>query len=777
MLHVSWKIQVPMVMLTICLLVVATMATLNIRADRDRLSVMGKTMAESGAGIKRLQQGIEDSAAESGKLSTQADQLGKDVAALKTLIDEESSAVSAERKAVIQQLAETGLQLIDRRLDLARFLADAAIKDGVVRTNAGGWLEQCLSDAQLDGHRASDETGAARDAVVNAIDALTASAASDTYLLVHPRSGKGGLVIGGNNEELFGREITSGLVTRALRDNRISRGLDIIGNRLIMGSAALMKSADGRDAGVFLAGYAFDGPALRLLAKDLGADLGIYRGADADWKRLGTTLVGAVMPDAVPVEISSTMNTELAHIGDLLRRDLRSGYARLRLPAEVVTGDRRLGGVWQGLLNADLQLVGALYICRDMTAAYARSLSLRARSEATGLRAQEVDVGRRQTVAALEKHQKSASEAVEATSSGQQAVERNIVQGDQEGRRALLIITITFALAFGIAISAGVYLRRVVIAPIQITAKGLMDAGSGNGDLRTRLHAQSKDEVGALATGFNTFVDKIASVVRDITGCAQGVGVASSNLATVSSCMTNEASTTADQAAIATHSSRAVSQQASTIAAGLVEMSSSVEEIARHAQEAAATASRAAAAVVQGTAVMQRLNETEQAIASIVSLIESIANKSNLLALNATIEAARAGEAGRGFAIVASEVKGLAKQTETATQNIKTKIADVRRASQESVTAMTTVASLVQTVSQLQISIASAVEEQSATTKELSSSITVVATGADGIAAAVAAVAAAAAKTKDAAVETQRVAQELSGLAHSLDATVGRFQC
>ncbi len=156
-------------------------------------------------------------------------------------------------------------------------------------------------------------------------------------------------------------------------------------------------------------------------------------------------------------------------------------------------------------------------------------------------------------------------------------------------------------------------------------------------------------------------------------------------------------------------------------------------------------------------------------------MITAIAEQTNLLALNATIEAARAGEAGKGFAVVANEVKELAKETATATEDIGQKIVAIQGDAQAAVGAIDEISTVIARISDIQNTIASAVEEQTATTNEITRHVTEAATGANEIAASITGVAQAAHDTSSGAASTQVSARDLAELADELNRSVMRF--
>jgi|GEM_PF-2369562 len=242
---------------------------------------------------------------------------------------------------------------------------------------------------------------------------------------------------------------------------------------------------------------------------------------------------------------------------------------------------------------------------------------------------------------------------------------------------------------------------------------------------------------------------------------AMDVGTAADQVASV-------AEETATQANVVAAAGEQVSSNVQTVATAVEELSSSVREIAQSSSEASEVASRAVVTAQDTNGKVEALGTSSAEIGQVIEVITSIAEQTNLLALNATIEAARAGEAGKGFAVVANEVKELAKQTATATEEISTKIAAIQGDSGEAVAAIGEISEVIERIADMQTTIASAVEEQTATTNEIARSVNEAAAGSSQIAENITSVATAAQSTAEGAARIRGSAQGLSRIAATL---------
>ncbi|UUY07663.1 methyl-accepting chemotaxis protein [Pseudomonas sp. J452] len=325
---------------------------------------------------------------------------------------------------------------------------------------------------------------------------------------------------------------------------------------------------------------------------------------------------------------------------------------------------------------------------------------------------------------------------------------------DQLDQQRTRDTAVALALAL-IAILLGVLLMwltaRGVTRPILDVAAMLQNIASGEGDLTRRLEYAKADELGTLAGWFNRFLDKLQPVIADVKRSVQ------------------DARSTADQsAAIASQTSAGMQQQfreVDQVATASQEMSATAHDMANNAAQAADAARGADAATREGLAVIDRttlsieqlaaelnaamqevegLASSSEKIGSVLEVIRAIAEQTNLLALNAAIEAARAGEAGRGFAVVADEVRNLAKRTQDSVEEIRQVIEGLQSGTREvvstmhsshkqaqgsveqveqAVTALRSIGEAVSVINDMNLQIASAAEEQSAVAEEVNRNV------------------------------------------------------
>ena len=333
-------------------------------------------------------------------------------------------------------------------------------------------------------------------------------------------------------------------------------------------------------------------------------------------------------------------------------------------------------------------------------------------------------------------------------------------------------------------------------ARMQELAEGRLDGeipGAGRGDeigamaatvqifkdnaLRIRGLEQAESEVQARAAAERrAAMENIASdFERSVTGIVRSVATAAAGMQTTAQSMTATASDASARAATVGAASQSSSDNVGTVAAAAEELSSSVTEISRQVVRSSEIASKAVGDAERTNATVGALSTGAEKIGEVVKLIHSIAAQTNLLALNATIEAARAGDSGRGFAVVASEVKALANQTAKATEEISAQVAAMQASTSEAVASIGGITETIAQMSEITVSISSAVEQQGGATREIARNIQSVAAGSSEISANIGGVTTAAAATGKAASEVLSNARELDNQSGMLRSAVDEF--
>jgi methyl-accepting chemotaxis protein len=328
----------------------------------------------------------------------------------------------------------------------------------------------------------------------------------------------------------------------------------------------------------------------------------------------------------------------------------------------------------------------------------------------------------------------------------------------------------------GVAVVVGVIVLALAVSLRRNVAKvhAALDA-MAHGDLTYVVDVDSHDEIGQMAASLGSAQASLRTTLAGVAETAQTVAAAAEEMAAASAQVLSGSQETSTQAGVVAAAAEQVSRNVQAVAAGAEQMGASIREIAQNATEAAKVASAATGVASAANDTVSRLGASSAEIGNVVKLITSIAEQTNLLALNATIEAARAGEAGKGFAVVAGEVKELASETARATGDIARRVEAIQQDTTNAVSAIGEIGSIIASINDYQLTIASAVEEQTATTNEMSRGVAEAATGSGDIAVNITGVASAASTSSDVMTNVSDSVNDLARMSADLRSRVAAF--
>jgi methyl-accepting chemotaxis protein len=332
-----------------------------------------------------------------------------------------------------------------------------------------------------------------------------------------------------------------------------------------------------------------------------------------------------------------------------------------------------------------------------------------------------------------------------------QRASQRALADEQFGLYVTIIVAIVAAI---IMLVLGILIARSVIRPVSEATNTLQSLTDG--DLGVdRIETFFNDEIGVMNDALDHLREQLKETKRiraieeagrqkraqnqeelnqlvgifgaSIGGIFERVSTSSEQMASQSANVHQDASNTVSMSAELLQQTDQTSKNAQQLSAATEEMVASIQEIARQSKLSSDIANKALEEAEQSASQVKELTTAADQIGAVVGLITDIAEQTNLLALNATIEAARAGEAGKGFAVVASEVKNLANQTSSATSEISSQIEGIQSATQNSVDAIQSISDIIGQLSEYSTAIAYAISEQESTTSEMSQNVSAVA--------------------------------------------------
>jgi methyl-accepting chemotaxis protein len=341
-----------------------------------------------------------------------------------------------------------------------------------------------------------------------------------------------------------------------------------------------------------------------------------------------------------------------------------------------------------------------------------------------------------------------------------------------ESSRTTSIITLVVGLLLALVLGFRVA-RKIVQSLTKVT---YVCDGLAEGDLTRHTGLETRDEPGRMGRSLDSAMTRLRNTVATIEASATSLAGASEQMTGTATHIAASAQQTSAQALAVSAAAEQVSRSVETVSSGSEEMGASIREISQNAAEAARVAAEAVTVTATTSTTMNKLGESSAEIGNVIKTITAIAEQTNLLALNATIEAARAGEMGKGFAVVASEVKDLAQETARATDDISRRVEAIQADTSGAVAAIEEISIVIERISEFQTTIASAVEQQTATTAEMNRSVSEAAGGTGEIAQNITGVAEAARMTSQGVAETQQATAELARMSTELSSLVATFR-
>lgn len=475
-----------------------------------------------------LNRNLRETAKNSSEMGNMAVQLGNEFKGVQHLINDSDIFFRKQRRENILAVSAMALQLLERRIESAKFLADAAVKSTDVRKSVAGFYIASAEEAGLDVLEKIGSISPYEDQGIfnDFVGSLVSSANANFYVVLGLSGDYRAKGIYSNEEILFDADFSnSHLFKSAMLENRLTKGLDHIGDMLFIGSAGFLKTVYARDIGMLVCGYWIDQSMLRFLSEDLKASLVLFM-ANGQGAAKYSTLVDmdndVVSDITLPVGLLNEFNEKLSLLHSKAESagtivDGRHAQKDLIVVKEIEVGRLNYVMAYQGLLSDDGILLGVLGIARDITGVIARQGEIIQKAELAVSKVNEIESSRLIIAGENIKSLEKAMQLIDSTDRAEAQLKRSLKSAGSVASNTRFVTMIALMIALAVGISIAYMVDQTIIEPLKQVVYHLKKVSDGDltgePDIKEGT-LKRKDEVGILANVLITLISNLSETVK-----------------------------------------------------------------------------------------------------------------------------------------------------------------------------------------------------------------------------------------------------------------------